>query len=509
MYKKRQKKGIGLIEKIDLARGANSVKIDKNGLNSLSLMCLVNRLNSWKSSQSQKGTYTILTPRHLGILFGLRSEAYRTSDGQYITDKKKIKEMTESGNVLTPEFESDEVYAVNLNEILSPEQQREVAAYLRRTPISIEVCMVGPEEKSGPNDFNEFSNTTKDFRFSYYSRKIKEIRVIENFFRIHYIKKKNGGYRRIVAYAPYLLDILERLLGVLGPMMEPTFPTILKGCVTGESIPKIANHLQQSTPMGPHTMVGHVDIRRWFDSIWAKDVEVVLSPYLGSYPNVKNDMINTATIISEICCARGRLPQGSPMSALLANGVAAVTWAPDLEKYTKQHGIGCTVYVDDIAIAVNGTYQECHVHLKAIQAILDKHGFESHKVYIRPPYKQQKFLGVIVNRDEPTPHYGPRVPKRLKREIRAILHRGEMLKKEKKNRFPIIFDWVTKHEGGHTLTRLSSPPWSVEEKLWLRKKFFQWIIGTIGWIGQFDRDASLAQEFREKAKRLFDPRKQL
>jgi len=117
------------------------------------------------------------------------------------------------------------------------------------------------------------------------------------------------------------------------------------------------------------------------------------------------------------------LPQGAPTSPGLSN---AVCWRLDrrLAGLARKLGFRYTRYADDLTFSRPAGSQSGEARVGALLAGLERvvtdEGFAVHpdKTRVLRPGRRQQVTGLVVNGDA-----GPRVPREVKRRLRAALHR--------------------------------------------------------------------------------------
>lgn len=285
------------------------------------------------------------------------------------------------------------------------------------------------------------------------------------FITEHFIRKKNGKIRRIVSYEKYLLDRLTALNGVFKKILHKDVLSLMAGSMPGTKIPDLAKEF--SANMSPKSVIGHLDIRDWFNSIKYRHVYDVMTGYFEP---------KAAIVVSEMMTYRGNLPQGAPTSPTIANIVASRTWGPEVDKYLKENHIFGKFYLDDLNI-VGSDIASTRAHLEAIEKIINKWGFKCHKKYTLAPGQRQSILGVVVNKP-----YDPRVSRRYRRRIRAIINKGEKMMAAGEDRLPIILEWASRYDIKPTGEDQVYDPSNEFQILFLRKRFFSWIIGEANWV---------------------------
>lgn len=301
----------------------------------------------------------------------------------------------------------------------------------------------------------------------------KKITPIENdneqfknqFIVEHYIRKKNGKVRKIVSYEKYLLDRLTAISQVFKKFLHKDVLGLMVGSMPGTKIPDLAKEF--SANMSPKSIIGHLDIKDWFGSIKFRHVLEAMSKYFEP---------KAAIVVSEMMTYRGNLPQGAPTSPTIANIVASQTWGPEVGKYLEDNHLFGKFYLDDLNI-VGSDVASTKTHLEAIEKIINKWGFKCHKKYTLSPGQRQSILGVVVNKP-----FDPRVSRRYRRRIRAIINKGEKMMAAGEDRLPILLEWASRYDIKPTGEEKVYDPDNKYQILFLRKRFFSWIIGEANWV---------------------------
>ena len=277
-------------------------------------------------------------------------------------------------------------------------------------------------------------------------------------------KRNNKGWRYIVSYKPFYLQLLKDIHALLKYKIK--LSDFVVGCKEGVSIPEIVKEF--SNHMNDSSYIVHADLKNWFPSIKEEAVVKALENIMET---------KAAKVIANICTYHKRLPQGSPCSPFIANYIIDTTWGPFVDAYLKKYNLYGKVYVDDL-IFVAPNLAEASWHLQNIKAIILKYGFICHKCSIMPPGKRQKVLGCIMNKP-----LAPRAPRELKKKIRAIMHNY------KKDEISCLNKWAE-------LNGLPKAENSVEY-FRLKFRFKMFIIGNISWIGATEKNKLiLLNEFK-------------
>lgn len=163
-----------------------------------------------------------------------------------------------------------------------------------------------------------------------------------------------------------------------------SMPKGMIGGVAGKSILDNAMyHVSQE-------VVVTIDLKNCFPNTDHTRIFKVWRNYLGNGDEVSR-------ILTQLTTFQTRLPQGAPTSLPLCN-LALLPLYKNIRKYSREHGLNLTLYVDDIAIS-----GEAGVPQKSIERIIkiiQKEGYSVRrsKIKIMPLSKQQKVTGIVVNK---------------------------------------------------------------------------------------------------------------
>lgn len=222
--------------------------------------------------------------------------------------------------------------------------------------------------------------------------------VGDSFYKIIYIPKKNGDYRKI-SMPSYNLKYIQRwiLNNILYNM--PVNEQCM-GFVKGRSI------LNNAQPHINKELVVNLDIERFFDSIKFEQIFRVI--YHNGYTR------EVSFILTKLLTHKGCLPQGSPASPYMANLVAQ---GIDRRFYKLSNKIGATYtrYADDITISGN---REIYGYIKTYIKILKQEGFRVNNKKLKIQFKKyrQEVTGLIVNNESVA------VKKEVKRDLRKHIY---------------------------------------------------------------------------------------
>jgi RNA-directed DNA polymerase len=235
----------------------------------------------------------------------------------------------------------------------------------------------------------------------------------------HYVEfeitKRGGGVRKIAS--PTLpVKVLQRKLNqALQAIYRPK--RVVHGFARRRSIRSNA---------GEHhgrRFVLNVDLKDFFPSIHFGRVRGL---FMGKPFGLPRD---AAQALAQVCCYKGRLPQGAPTSPVVSNMIGAGLDV-DLRKFAWKLGWAYTRYADDLTFSSDRKVLPADLVRMiptdgppltqlgdGLRNIIEKHSFEvnARKVRLRACGQRQIVTGLVVNEF-------PNVAREYVRELRAILH---------------------------------------------------------------------------------------
>ena len=238
-----------------------------------------------------------------------------------------------------------------------------------------------------------------------------------NYFTFN-IPKKAGGVRCIEAPHAGLKAVQGKLLQVLDSVYSPR-PSV-HGFVADRSV---------GTNALLHEGKGwvlNIDLKDFFPSINFGRVRglFMASPYVLP-PKV-------ATVIAQLVCFDGKLPQGAPTSPMISNMVCTKLDS-ELQRFCARHRITYSRYADDLTFSGKTTFPPVSLARVSFddraedlelgsffESIITGNGFEinDRKVRLQRRGRRQEVTGLVVNERV-------NVPRRFVRQIRAMLHDWE------------------------------------------------------------------------------------
>ncbi|MDD3810010.1 MAG: retron Ec67 family RNA-directed DNA polymerase/endonuclease [Erysipelotrichaceae bacterium] len=219
---------------------------------------------------------------------------------------------------------------------------------------------------------------------------------IENFYESFEIDKKSGGKRRINAPRGDLLDLQRQLAMMLADVYDNinencrTFSNISHGFEKRKSI--ITNAKMHKNKR----YVLNLDISDYFDSFSFARV-------MGFF--IKNSnfemSIEAATVLAQLTCYEGKLPQGAPTSPIISNMICRIL---DLRiaKICKRNKVVYSRYADDLTISTNNKYfiENYEDFVSKLRDEIERFGLSINekKTRLLTNYARQEVTGLVVNR---------------------------------------------------------------------------------------------------------------
>lgn len=237
-------------------------------------------------------------------------------------------------------------------------------------------------------------------------------------YRVFRIRKKTGGFREIAA-PPSALAILQSKLNRILQLVYVRKPSA-HGFLTQRNI------VSNAHPHAAKRFVLNIDLKNFFPHINFGRVRGVFiaRPYgLSESP---------ATVLAQICCHKGALPQGASTSPMVSNMVCA-RLDGELQGLAKTYRCTYTRYADDItfsttvpkfpkqlAIPAEGLSGSGLLLGRDLLSVIESNGFEvnTRKQRLQIRDQHQEVTGLTVNKF-------PNVRRRFIRQIRAMLHAWE------------------------------------------------------------------------------------
>ncbi len=216
------------------------------------------------------------------------------------------------------------------------------------------------------------------------------------------IPKKNGRGRREINAPNHNLKTLQRSV----------YHKLLKSLQIHKSATAyIPNRsiFENALPHVNQDIVINIDLKDFFGSI-ESDRIYRFWHFLGWD-------VETSTILKNICCYEGSLPQGSPTSPALSNLCNQLLDAR-LEGLANRNNGRYTRYSDDLTFSFSNPYIHKRGILQKIREILISEGYEiqeKKRIRIQRSHQRQTTTGLVVNEKV-------NLPRDVRKRIRAMRH---------------------------------------------------------------------------------------
>lgn len=236
------------------------------------------------------------------------------------------------------------------------------------------------------------------------------IKKIDNCYNTLEIPKKNGDTRTICVPNKNLKKVQKKLYNKLS-----TYYDEIK--TQNNFTSKISHGFEKNrsivTNAEVHKNKRYVDLLDFFPSI---NFGRVRSYFIkNNYFEINDDI---ATILAQLTCYKGTLPQGAPTSPLIANMICNIMDIRIL-KIAKKYRLDYTRYADDLTFSTNNKYflNDYDKFLEDIKNIIHRSGFElnSKKTRLLFSNSRQEVTGLVVNKKIS-------VPKEYYKNTRAMAH---------------------------------------------------------------------------------------
>jgi RNA-directed DNA polymerase len=238
-------------------------------------------------------------------------------------------------------------------------------------------------------------------------------------YRLFKIPKATGGQRQIASPPPLIAIFQRKLLSCLTECLSPKDG--VHGFTLGRSVVTNAKeHLRSN-------LVLNLDLLNFFPTFHFGRVRGLFRSKPFSFPTP------VATVLAQLCCHEGKLPQGAPTSPIISNFICRGL-DRDLARFAKTHACVYTRYADDITISTNAarfpdeivatppTLKNPSPELGAVLLqILVKHSVKPNlaKTRMRRKTERQEVTAIVINEKI-------NVRRAYVRNIRSILHDCEV-----------------------------------------------------------------------------------
>jgi RNA-directed DNA polymerase len=222
------------------------------------------------------------------------------------------------------------------------------------------------------------------------------------------LPKKSGGKRKITAPERSLKYLQRRMLegGFNRLLTEEHLGDSAHGFIPGRNI------VTNAAPHIGQPLVVNVDIESFFPSIrYALILKAV-----AQLNDLEGISLSAAAqrLIADLCSYQGALPTGSPTSPAIAN-LTLRNLDQSLATLCMAQGITYTRYADDLTFSGDNSARTVLPFVKKCLAELGLE-LDEKKTNLFRRGRRQIVTGLVVNEK-------PNLPRRLRRELRAAVHR--------------------------------------------------------------------------------------
>ena len=226
------------------------------------------------------------------------------------------------------------------------------------------------------------------------------------------IAKKKGGFRVINSPSGSLKGIQRKLAYILNLVYREK--VCAYGFIKGKDIKMNAKqHIKRR-------YVFNIDLKDFFNNV---NFGRVRGMFLKPPYNISTD---TATILAQLTCYNGFLPQGAPTSPVITNMICRPL-DTQLTRLAKKYSVTYTRYVDDITFSCTRKEFPKDIGYKdsenkvcvgySLRDVISNNGFNinDNKIFLNHRTSRQEVTGLVVNKF-------PNIKREYIKSIRAILN---------------------------------------------------------------------------------------
>lgn len=239
------------------------------------------------------------------------------------------------------------------------------------------------------------------------------IKKIDNCYNTLEIPKKNGDTRTICVPNKNLKKVQKKLYNKLSTYYDEIKTQNNFTSKISHGFEKNRSIVTNAEVHKNKRYVVNLDLLVFFPSI---NFGRVRSYFIkNNYFEINDDI---ATILAQLTCYKGTLPQGASTSPLIANMICNIMDIRIL-KIAKKYRLDYTRYADDLTFSTNNKYflNDYDKFLEDIKNIIHRSGFElnSKKTRLLFSNSRQEVTGLVVNKKIS-------VPKKYYKNTRAMAH---------------------------------------------------------------------------------------
>ena len=250
------------------------------------------------------------------------------------------------------------------------------------------------------NKFNEIKS--RDDLAIFLDMPLKKLTYIlyakktENYYKTFEIPKKNGEPRQINAPQDDLKEVQRKLANVLWKYHEDYAKANDIQMNVSHAFEKKKGIITNAVIHRNKRFVLNVDLKNFFDSFHFGRVRGFFEK--NQEFNLPNEV---ATVIAQLTCYKGCLPQGAPSSPIITNLICNIL-DMRLIKISRKYKLDYTRYADDMTFSTNDSkfIEHKEAFLKEITKEIEKAGFLVNNSKTRLVFRdsRQEVTGVVVNK---------------------------------------------------------------------------------------------------------------
>ena len=222
------------------------------------------------------------------------------------------------------------------------------------------------------------------------------IKGVDDLYTSFEIPKKSGGFRHIYAPQKDLKVIQRKLAEALYNCQKEIWNKCNVNPNISHAFQKEKSFITNAKIHRNKRFVINIDLENFFDSFHFGRVQ-------GYFLKNRNFQLpsEVATVIAQLTCYQGKLPQGAPTSPIITNLICNI-FDVRISKLAKKYRLDYTRYVDDLTFSTNNKefLNIKNIFFEELEKEIINAGFSINKKKTRIQYRdsRQEVTGVVVNK---------------------------------------------------------------------------------------------------------------
>ena len=222
------------------------------------------------------------------------------------------------------------------------------------------------------------------------------VKGVDDLYTSFEIPKKNGGFRHIYAPQKDLKMIQRKLAEALYNCQKEIWNKYNVDPNISHAFQKGKSFITNAKTHRNKRFVINIDLENFFDSFHFGRVR-------GYFLKNRSFKLSSevATVITQLTCYQGKLPQGAPTSPIITNLICNI-FDVRISKVAKKNRLDYTRYVDDLTFSTNSRefLNVKNIFLEELEKEIISAGFSINKKKTRIQYRdsRQEVTGVVVNK---------------------------------------------------------------------------------------------------------------